>query len=587
MLETVRGFRAGPEVSCLAGLLLFPVLAPTPWHGLGFVALQYAILALGLNMVVGWTGLLDLGAAGFVAVGAYTTAIVLTEFGWPSLAVLPTTLLAGFVAGIVLGLPTLRHRMDYFAILTLGFAELIALGIRNWPAVTRGSYGFSGIPATRLPFLPGPLPAVPPTGYYLLALAVLIPSYGFAVWIRGTRAGRYFHIIKHSEVVARTYGINVLWIKLFAFGCSAGLLALGGFFWATYQRSIGWTEFGVTLSCLLLAALVVGGLGNPRGAILGGILTGVAMELIRRFLTASGLPQNIRYLLFAAGLVAFVHLRPNGLLPDHPRWFPSRGPPNRPTRWSAREQHVVAASAAPILTAQSLVKCFGGIVALDGVNLSVRVGESVGVIGPNGAGKTTLLNCLSGFLRPEHGRVFLDGERVDRKAAHQIARAGIGRSFQDLSVFDDVTVGNNVLLPAAWATDAEVRGTLARFGLADSGQPTALCSYGEKKSLDLARLLLDPKRWRILLLDEPTAGLTQREAHALAKVLVRVQTEAMLALVIVSHDIVFLEALGVGRLVVMERGRVFKEGEYLTIRNDPEVRRLFWGESVVYEPPDT
>jgi branched-chain amino acid transport system permease protein len=131
-------------VIIIVASIVFPFVAPPNTVSLGYVALQYAILALGLNIVLGWTGLLDLGAAGFVAIGAYGTAIAMTRFGWPPLAVLPATFALGFVAGVLLGIPTLRHRLDYFAILTLGFAELVALSIRNWPSVTKGSFGYSG-----------------------------------------------------------------------------------------------------------------------------------------------------------------------------------------------------------------------------------------------------------------------------------------------------------------------------------------------------------------------------------------------------------------------------------------------------------
>lgn len=578
-LERIRAIPAGPEMVLLGGLLLFPLVAPPSWHSLGLVALMYAIMALGLNIVVGWTGLLDLGAAGFVAVGAYTTAVLLTQFDWPALAVLPAALLAGFVAGVVLGLPTLRHRMDYFAILTLGFAELVALGIRNWPAVTRGSYGYSGIPALRLPWVDAPLAAVPPTGFYLLVLSVLVPSYMVAAWLRSTRAGRYFHVIKHDEVVARAYGIQVLRVKLLAFGCSAAFLGVSGFFWAGYQRSIVWAEFGVVLSCLLISAVVVGGVGNPRGVVLGGLITGVSLELIRRFLTAAHLPQNIRFLVFAVALVAFVHLRPEGLIPDRPRWFARRRSPSTPPL-RARAAQEEGRGVSPILSVQGVQKHYGGIVALAGVDLSVDVGEMIGVVGPNGAGKTTLLNCISGFVRPDRGTVCLAGRRIDRASPHTIARAGLGRSFQEVSVFEDISIGDNVLLPAGDGCEADVRDSLARFGFRDPDVSTGACSYGEKKALDLARLLLSPSRWRILLLDEPTAGLTQREARALAGILREIRDQARLALVVVSHDILFLEALGVSRLVVMERGRVFREGTFSAIRSDPEVRTLFWGKEV-------
>jgi len=166
-----------------------------------------------------------------------------------------------------------------------------------------------------------PFRVVPPIGFYYLAAAIVVPSYLFVVWLRSTTIGRHFHVVKYSEVVGQTLGINTLGVKLVAFGLSASLLATGGYLWAAYQRSIVWTEFGVFLSFMLVSLLVVGGIGNPRGVVLGAVLIGSSLEITRRFLIATGLPQNARYLIFACVLVACVHLWPTGILPDRPFWF--------------------------------------------------------------------------------------------------------------------------------------------------------------------------------------------------------------------------------------------------------------------------
>lgn len=260
----------------LALVIIFPLIAPDGAISLGFVCLQYGLFALGLNIVVGWMGLLDLGAAGFVAVGAYSGAILVTQAGLPPIWALLASMMFGLLAGVLLGIPTLRHREDYFAILTLGFAELVALTIRNWPAVTRGSYGYSGIPALTLPFTTEPLHTFPPIGYYYFAAGVLAPCYFAVSWLRTTKFGRHCHVLKHSETLAQNFGINVTATKVLGFGLSAMLLAAGGFFWACYQRAIVWSEFGILLSCLLLSLVIVGGEGNPRGVILGAAVIGMS-----------------------------------------------------------------------------------------------------------------------------------------------------------------------------------------------------------------------------------------------------------------------------------------------------------------------
>lgn len=387
-------------------LLVLPVILPSDSISIGFVALQYSLLALGLNVVAGWTGLLDLGAAGFVAIGAYTSAILLLQFGLPAIGVLLLSPIIGFLAGVLLGIPTLRQRMDYFAILTLGFAELVSLTIRNWPSVTKGPYGYSGIHALTLPLLKEPLKAVPPTGFYYLALFSLVCTYILLMFLRKSVIGRHFHLIKTSERVAQAYGVNVYGTKLLAFGISASILSIGGFLWVSYQRSIVWTEFNILLSCLILSMLVIGGLGNPNGVILGASLVGASMEMIRRLLTSVGLPQNVRYLIFSSALVAFVLLKPKGMFPDKPSWFQSIVSKKR-----AGVNSTIATVTnkndedSPLLVVENISKSFGNVLALEQVSLVIKPMELVALIGPNGSGKTSLLNCISGFLKVDRGEM--------------------------------------------------------------------------------------------------------------------------------------------------------------------------------------
>lgn len=568
-----------PHACVVVGIIVFPQLVSGDVIALGFTALMYALFALGLNIVVGWTGLLDLGAAGFVAVGAYVTAILMTQFGWPIMAVIPAVVVAGFTAGLLLGAPTLRHRGDYFAILTLGFAELVALAIRNWPAVTRGSYGYSGIPSTRLPFMEEPFSTVPPTEFYYLTAALLIVCFYAVRQLRRNRFGAHVHVIKHDENVAKSYGIHVLWNKLIAFGLSASVLSIGGLFWAAYHRSIVWNEFGVLLSCMILSALVVGGIGNPTGAVLGAAIVGTSLELVRRFLVSNELPPNTRYLLFSAALILFVLIRPQGILPDKPRWLRyvkkyddnSHSPPNAGAS--------VESTNKPLLEVHELRKTFGGIVALDSVDLSIRAGECVALIGPNGSGKSTLLNVIGGLLHPDRGSVRLGGTFIQRAATHSIARRGVGRSFQDLSVFDDISVEDNVFITSRNATPSQVIRVLEALGLPDGRTSCAKLSYGERKLLDLARLFVQPEYVQIALLDEPTAGLSDDEVGRMVKMLDRLCRELGIAMIIVSHDMKFLDALSIDRVVSLHQGAVLKEGSFAEIKADPDVRRLFWGDT--------
>jgi ABC-type branched-subunit amino acid transport system ATPase component len=382
--------------------------------------------------------------------------------------------------------------------------------------------------------------------------------------------------VKHNETVGVCYGINITIVKVIAFGSSAMLLSTGGFFWAAYQRSIVWTEFGVLLSCLLLSLVVVGGQGNPIGVVLGATVIGTSQELLRRILTSCGLPQNIRYLVFAIALVLFVHLRHRGILPDRPKW--RLHGMRKPLRQEGRTPSPNAApsSRRSLLKVEEVHKAFGGLHALKGVSLDIAVRECIALIGPNGSGKSTLLNLICGLIKPDKGTIHFDAVRIDRMATHKIARLGVRRSFQDLSVFDDLDVQDNICTTASGASLSDVDAVVGRFRLPAKTERCESLSYGAKKSLDLARMFVQTEGLRLVMLDEPTAGLTQTEASDIVRSLSDIRAEGEMAMVIVSHDLMFLEALNVDRVVVMDAGSVFRVGDFHSIRADSEVVRLFW-----------
>ena len=400
------GFGWAIDLVVLVILGLLPLFLPSQFHSIGFVCLQFAIFGLGLNIVVGWLGLLDLGAAGFVAIGAYASAIVMTQFGFGLIATVMTVWLTGSLFGVLLGLPTLRHREDYFAVLTLGFSELVSLAIRNWPEVTRGSFGFSGIPATKVPISNEVLRSVPPTGYYYLAFVTLVIVYGAVKAIRASRFGRRFMIIRNNEAVASAFGVNIIRMKVIGFGASAGIIAMGGFLWASYQRTIIWNEFDIVLSCMVVAVIIVGGTGNPRGVLVGGLIVGSLQELLRRVLTDFELPQDVRFLFFSIILILFLRLRPGGAILDRPRWVrppPFRtgnDPPPVPCLESVSEDSHGASQERSVkggVMIWNLEKRFGGVRAIDGLSLAFKPGSRVALLGPNGCGKSTLMNLISAW----------------------------------------------------------------------------------------------------------------------------------------------------------------------------------------------
>lgn len=302
--------------------------------------------------------------------------------------------------------------------------------------------------------------------------------------------------------------------------------------------------------------------------------------MLRRFLTSHGLPQDIRFLVFALGLIIFVHFRPHGILPDCPQWLRFR--PHKPTFPELKLSHIIRAARAhnsgPLLEIKNVSKRFDGVVAVDKLSLDVKRGEWIAVIGPNGSGKSTLLNLITGTLRLDEGMIQFDGHRIDRSTPHQIARLGIRRSYQEVSVFNDITTYDNVYITTERASRENVVTALESFGLPKIEMPTSALSYGCKKSLDLARMCVEVQDSQLVLLDEPTAGLTQRESEEVAESLRAVRGWAGIALIVVSHDISFLQLLGLDRVVVLSVGGIFRQGSIADIRSDADVGELFWGE---------
>ncbi|MBI4004477.1 MAG: branched-chain amino acid ABC transporter permease [Candidatus Omnitrophica bacterium] len=288
--------------------LALPLLNPNPYHvDVLTTALLYAILALGLNLIVGLTGLLHLGYAAFFAIGAYTYGLLNLHWHWPFwVGWLPAALTAGLF-GVALGAPVLRVRGDYLAIVTLGFGEIVRITFTNLDRWTGGPNGLLGIAHPRV-WLPGQglvdfgVSSVP--YYYLVAITTLVVA-GLCVRLSRSRVGRAWVAIREDELAASCAGIPVLQLKLLAQGCGGAIAGLGGAIFAAKQGTITPDSFDFILSVMILAMVVLGGLGSIRGAIVGALLLGTLPELLRGF-------EQYRMLLFGLSMIVIMRLRPRG-----------------------------------------------------------------------------------------------------------------------------------------------------------------------------------------------------------------------------------------------------------------------------------
>jgi branched-chain amino acid transport system permease protein len=313
------------KLGALAFALLFPLLlnfTPLPYEYVLHVAimcLMYMILALGLNIVPGFNGLLDLGYVGFYGIGAYTSGLLTVHYGLSFWFIIPLAFINGAIWGILLGAPTLRLTGDYFAIVTFGFSELVVLFLTNEVWLTRGPLGLPGIdPASiNLELIGGPviwLEGDTPQVYYLI-LAMVMAVLFVVYRIQNSRLGRAWFAIRDDELAAVSCGVNLLQYKVIAFAISAAIGAVGGSFYARWMMVITPDGFLFWESFFVLCMIVLGGLGNIWGVLLGAVVLVALGEVLREMLPLLNLPENARFLLYGLIMVLMMRIRPAGLLP--------------------------------------------------------------------------------------------------------------------------------------------------------------------------------------------------------------------------------------------------------------------------------
>ncbi|MGG1658524.1 branched-chain amino acid ABC transporter permease [Brevibacillus sp. NRS-1366] len=282
---------------------LLPFLSNNYWLDVATLALFYVVLAQGLNVVVGFAGLLDLGYAAFFAVGAYTTGILMTVYQWSFWLTLPVSMALAAVVGVIIGAPTLRLRSDYLAIVTLGFGEIIRILAINL-SITGSASGIYGIPRPSI----GPYVLAGQMDFYYLILIIAVLAVLAVKRLGTSRIGRAWMYIREDEDAAEAMGINRIKMKLLAYSIGAVIGSLAGSVFAVKMSAIAPLSFSFTQSIMILLAVVLGGLGSIPGVVLGAVLVIALPELLRSV-------EDWRYLIFGAALVAMMLFRPQGLWP--------------------------------------------------------------------------------------------------------------------------------------------------------------------------------------------------------------------------------------------------------------------------------
>jgi ABC-type branched-subunit amino acid transport system ATPase component/ABC-type branched-subunit amino acid transport system permease subunit len=597
----------------IGGAIAVAALLPVPLSNahrvLATSIVLFAMMGLSLVVLTGYAGQVSLGQFGFVGLGALVGGRM-HQLGYPGWMCLLYAVIAGGAVALVIGLPALRIRGLFLAVTTLGFAVAANGWLYKQTWLAHVSNGLTSLEIPRSELFG--LDLQNERNFYWLCLLVFVVCAFAVAHLRRTGIGRAMAAVRDNEPSAATLSISPRRVKLLAFVLSGMLASLAGFFYGSLLVNFSEpTTFQPELSIALVAMVILGGVNTVTGAVLGALWLrglGYVIEPLLPSLTGS----SVALLVSGVGLLIAVLQFPGGIaavafrvrdavvarLTGHNVVAELRAatePTPRPSL-PARAAPPVEAAAAPVLEARDIRVQFGGIAAVDGVSLQVDDGEIVGLMGPNGAGKTTLFDVLSGHHRNAEGQVLLRGNDVTGLRPEELARRGLGRTFQQARLFDEMTlldackvalerdepseVGPSLLaLPPSG--EAERRKALRAeellelLGLARfSGMHVAELSTGMRRLAELGCLV--GLGADVLLLDEPTAGIAQREVEAFRPVLRELRAHLGASMLVIEHDIPLMMGL-VDRLYVLANGQVIAEGKPSVLRDDPAVVAAYLG----------
>jgi branched-chain amino acid transport system permease protein len=562
-----------------------PLFGGGYWGVIATRACVYWVLVSGLNLVVGFAGQLAIGWVSLLTLGAYTTSVLAAGNATPAVPPYLALAIAGVVGavfGLIIGLPALRLRTFYFAITTLGFATIVTQVALAWQSVTGGGVGVPG------PIFPKPFDSQ--WGFYYFCFALAAICTWMTANIAASRFGRALTAIRDAEVAAEASGIAKPALLASVFLFSGAVAAIAGGLFAALQSYITPDAFTLDLSVLFFIAILIGGRSSILGPLLGTILLTVLPEFAAPLVAWSTF-------LYAVLLLVIVLAIPGGIaeLLD----FKNRRPLESGRAIIPRPELLGRLLAAPVgagaLTLEQVALAFGGVHAIDGLDLEIRSGQVHGLIGPNGSGKTTTLNVISGYYAQQTGTVRLDGAALPIFARHRRAHMRIARTFQtprivgSASVLQNVMIGGTIdgagtfvesllSLPRHRRDEAMLRDTamlaLTAVGLERLAPVRAdRLQHSELRFTEIARALM--LRPAFLLLDEPAAGLSAEEIGRLGALVVAIARAGTGVLLVEHHaDLIFDIC---HHVTVLNLGRILAAGTPAEIRSHREVVNAYLG----------